>query len=161
MKKIISVVAVSMVAVMLFAGCGNSGSTETSSAAAADSASTAVESVSAASAPDADLSDIYKTIDFGDYEGIQALMKEMSNFEIDGKVVTIEGEFDSDTSSYGILESDGNGNLLGCTIVVDGLDDSNAPEDGAKIKVTGVVSEGANALSRVIRVAAENFEVIE
>ena len=107
-----------------------------------------------------DFSDINVTVEYGDYDGMYTLSKSIQNGEMLGQIVKIEGDVSHPMSKYSIVEEDENGSKIGTEFVIEGLDESEYPSDGARIVITGEVIE-KEPLYYVIRTVPEYVEVIE
>ena len=82
-------------------------------------------------------------IEYGDADGIQALAKQASGFEIaEGTVAQISGVYSEGISTPAIQEPKGDGSYVGLNMYVDG--DWDAPADRTDIDVTGTFVKGQN-----------------
>ena len=107
-----------------------------------------------------DYSNIDMTIDYGDYDEMFNLSKMIQNGEATGQVVFIEGDVSHVMSSYSIVQEDENGNRIGTEFIIEGLDESNYPQDGEHIAITGDVIE-KSPLYYVIRTTPDYVNVID
>lgn len=91
---------------------------------------------------DVDYDTVDVSIAFGDYEAMSELSKEIQNGEATGKIVEIEGIVSHPMSLYSIVQEseDGTGSI-GTQFIIEGAEDSDYPEDGDRITITGEVVE--------------------
>lgn len=148
------------------------------SSAAASAASASASSASSESSLDAaleaneraaegqlvagDLANVDITIKYGDFDGMEALAKDIQNFKADDKVVQIDGNVQhfAEGMSYNIVETSADGKeQKGTTFIIQGAAESAYPIDGAHVKITGKVVE--DGLARHILTLPEFVEVIE
>ena len=109
-----------------------------------------------------DLANVDITIEYGDFDGMVALAKDIQNFKADDKVVQIDGEVlhFAEGMSYNIVEPSADGKeRRGTSFIIQGAEESAYPADGTHIKITGKVAE--DGLSRHILTLPEFVEVIE
>ena len=110
----------------------------------------------------ADLANVDVTIEYGDYDGMQALAKDIQNSRADGTVVQIDGDVShfAQGMSFNIVEHNADrSKQIGTTFVIQGAEESAYPADGTHIKLTGkVVAEG---MTHHILTLPEFVEVIE
>ena len=179
MKKLVIALCAAVLAMGLAACGGTSGA---SSSAASDSASSASAAASSAAATESsvsaaleteleanegdltaeDLANVDITIEYGDFDGMSALAKEIQNYQDDGKVVQIDGDVlhFAEGMSYDIVEVSADGKeKKGTSFVIQGADESAYPADGTHVKITGMVVE--DGLARHIATLPEFVEVIE
>lgn len=93
------------------------------------------------------------TVEFGDFEGQQAVSKSIQNLECTGYAVEIEGISSKYGTHYSIGQKNDNGEFTGTTYEFDG----EYPADGAHVKLVGVVvTEGI-----VSSISATSVEVLD
>ncbi|MBR3115688.1 hypothetical protein IKF30_00445 [Candidatus Saccharibacteria bacterium] len=106
-----------------------------------------------------DFSNIDVTVEYGDYDGMYLLSKDIQNGEMLGKVVRIEGIVSHPMSKYSIVQEDGDGNKIGTEFEIEGIDEGEYPEDADRVLITGEIVEKA-PLYYIIRTKpayVENF----
>jgi len=160
MKKIIALAAACVMALSLAAcgGSGNSGSGSGSSGGTAEASSAGTDSQGGTTAG-VDLSNPEIVIEFGDFDGIQVLMKQMSNMEIkEGTVIKITGIYQKDTSTPSVMEANEEGNTkLGLLMYLpEGVE---LPSNGTKVEAIGIAQKGTYVME--FHVLAEGFTVLE
>ena len=107
-----------------------------------------------------DLAHIDETVEFGDYDSMESLAKEIQNGYATGKVIKIEGLVSHPMSNYSVVQKNkDNSKSIGTQFIIEGADESAYPEDGDKITITGKVVE-KSALYFVIKTLPE-FVVVE
>ncbi|MCQ2512701.1 MAG: hypothetical protein MJ092_04860 [Lachnospiraceae bacterium] len=158
MKKTSLLIVLALVAVLAFTACGKSGDGasggEKETTAAAE---TQVPGGDTAEFP-APAKDVAVTIELGDFDGMEALGKQISNFELDDKTVKVTGEVDKLGSSWCIQEPNADKTeYKGYSIRVQGWADSDYPAHGTVVEIVGVVV--ADGLSHYIAILPENFTV--
>lgn len=183
MKKLVIALCAAVLAMGL-AACGgtSSASSSTTSSAASDSVSSASAAASSSAATESsvsaaleaeleaneghltaeDLANVDITIEYGDFDGMSALAKDIQNYKDDGKVVQIDGvvlHF-AEGMSYNIVEVSADGKeKKGTSFIIQGAEESAYPSDGTHVKITGKVIE--DGLARHILTLPEFVEVIE
>ena len=87
-----------------------------------------------------DLATVDVTVEYGDYDGMEALAKDIQNGYATGKVVQIEGDVSHPMSTYSIVEQneDGTGSI-GTRFIIVG--ETGYPEDKDHVVITGKVIE--------------------
>lgn len=89
----------------------------------------------------AELSSVNTTIDFGDFDGMTTLSKDIQNGYATGKIVKIDGTVSHPMSTYSIVQSNSAGtSKIGTQFIIDG-DNATYPSDGAHVVITGKVIE--------------------
>lgn len=153
MKKLI-VVILSLILVLSLVACGGSSDPAQPDATDAPAVDAPTE---APTATGTDLSKVDYDIAFGDFDGMQAFMSKLGNFEAENAVVKVDGSMEKLGSSYSIMERDGDGAGLGVTVVVEDWADADYPADGSRVQILGVVvTDGWN---HYISVLPENLTV--
>ena len=88
-----------------------------------------------------DYSDVDVSVGFGDYEVMEAQAKAIQNGEMTGKIIQVDGIVSHPIKTYSIVERNENGNAVGTEFIIDGVDESNYPQDGEHIIITGEIVE--------------------
>ena len=100
-----------------------------------------------------------ETIELGDYEGMQTLSKAIQNGEKVGSVVKIHGFVSHPMSTYSVVQENEDGTQkIGTQFIIDGGEDSDYPEDGVEVVITGEVVE-KSPMYFVIETTTNNIEV--
>ena len=158
MKKIALILAAALLTAGLAAcGGGNSGNNSGNDTPAATSSSTAAAPEATA---DVDLSNPEIVVEFGDFDGIQALMKKMSNMEVkEGTVIKITGIYQKDTSTPAIMEANAEGTTkLGLSLYLpEGVE---TPANGTKVEAIGIATKGTYVMEFHVP-SAEGFTILE
>ena len=139
--KAAAVAAALALAACALAACGGNGSAGTNAASAADTTAQPSETKVYA-----------QSTDDGGYDFSAP----------DGKVVKIEGTATrSEMSVKGsVTESNGDGQSIGVTYVIDGIDDiEKYPIDGARIEMAGVIKADENGV-RYVSVPITNVRIV-
>ncbi len=163
--KAAAVAAALALAACALAACGGNGSAGTDAASAADTTAQPSETkVYAQSTDDGgyDFSAPDFIIEFDDYDGMKNFADAMLAGGCDGKVVKIEGTATrSEMSVKGsVTESNGDGQSIGVTYVIDGIDDiEKYPIDGARIEMAGVIKADENGV-RYVSVPITNVRIV-
>ena len=108
----------------------------------------------------ADFSDVDVSVGYGDYDTMFAQAKAIQNGEMTGKVIQIDGVVSHPMSKYSVGEEDESGKFIGTEFVIEGTDESEYPEDGMHVIVTGQVIE-KEPLYFVIKTTPEYVEILE
>ena len=158
MKKIALILAAALLTAGL-AACsgGNSGNNSGNDTPAATSSSTAA---APEANTDVDLSNPEIVVEFGDFDGIQALMKKMSNMEVkEGTVIKITGIYQKDTSTPAIMEANAEGTTkLGLSLYLpEGVE---TPANGTKVEAIGIATRGTYVMEFHVP-SAEGFTILE
>lgn len=182
MKKSAALSALACAFALCFAlaGCGSSGSSgasasdasdsaassDTASPASADAASSGAVSAGAVTA--AELASIDASIEYGDYDGMAALSKEIQNGERDGQVVEVDGVVSNFARgmTYNIMEPSADGTQkIGTVFVIDGVEgqaeEDVYPADETHIKIVGKVGIDADGIYYLIHTLPEYIEVLD
>lgn len=89
-----------------------------------------------------ELADASDVISLGDYAGMESLSSKIQNGEMTGKIVKIEGIVSHPGSVYSIVEEDAEtGNKIGTQFIIQDAEESDYPEDGERVIITGKVVE--------------------
>ena len=112
-------------------------------------------------AAEADYNNPSIVVEFGDYDGINKLGKDLQNFAVEeGTVIKVTGLISRDFKDPSINErnSDDTGSM-GITMFLDGMDEADYPEDGAKVEVVGITQKGQYFME--FHVTADHLKVLE
>jgi hypothetical protein len=102
-----------------------------------------------------------ETVEFGDYDAMQTLAKDIQNGDAIGKIVQIEGLVSHPMSKYSIVEENADGtSKIGTEFVIEGMDEADYPEDGTRIVITGAVIE-KEPLYYVIQTTADYVIILD
>lgn len=88
-----------------------------------------------------DLSEVDASIDFGDYDAMYKQAKAIQDGDLLGAVIKIDGIVSHPMSKYSIVEKDENGSAIGTEFIIEGIEESDYPQDGDRIIITGQVIE--------------------
>ena len=88
-----------------------------------------------------DLSNIDVTVGYGDYDVMFAQSKAIQNGETVGQVIRIDGIVSHPMSKYSIGQKGDNGQFIGTEFIIEGADESEYPNDGEHVVITGEVVE--------------------
>ena len=97
---------------------------------------------------------------FGDYETMEGLAKEIQNGNMTGQIIRIDGIVSHPMSKYSVVEESETGSKIGTEFVIDGVDESEYPEDGERVIITGKVVE-KEPLYFVIKALPRYVDVLE
>lgn len=163
-------------AALTFAGCSSGGTDETTAVTTErgteteDTTSETDVAESSSAATEYDLSGVNFNspdivLNYGDYDEMTQLANDIRDGNVDDKVVEIEG-YHSNTTMHSIMERNAEDTAgVGFDFVVVGFEESDYPNDGARIKIIGVVKDtGEEAFGmklRTIVVPQENYELID
>ena len=87
-----------------------------------------------------DLANVDVIIEYGDYDGMQSLAKDIQNGNMVGKVVKINGLVSHPGTSYSVVEESEDGTKkIGTQFVIDNAEGAEYPTDGAHVVLTGKV----------------------
>ena len=99
-----------------------------------------------------------ESIALGDYEGMQNLSKSIQNGEMVGKIVKINGLVSHPMSTYSVVQANADGSQkIGTQFIIDGASDTDYPQDGDEIVITGEVVENGPMVF-VIKTTKNNIE---
>ena len=88
-----------------------------------------------------DFTPIQQSIEFGDYNTMFSLAKEIQNGEAIGKIVEIEGYVSHPGAKYSIVQKNADGTKsIGTEFVIEG-DSASYPQDGEHVVLVGKVVE--------------------
>lgn len=169
MKKLALIAAAGILAASLAACGGSSSEAPAESTSVAGGSDAVVEtSVSASGSVDTaaagedlggyDFSAPTVEIMEGDYDGIQALAKQMQNFEVEeGTVIKVTGLFVKETSTPSIMEQNSEGTKIGMNIYLP--EGTELPPNDTLVEATGVAVKGQYFME--FHVPADQFVVFE
>ena len=158
MKKL-AVIFMALIMTASLAACnGNSGETSdnnTPTTAQTDNNS----SNEGSSEVKADLSNPSVVVEFGDFDAIEKLAKDMQNFAVEeNTVIKITGLYSCPGTTPSIVEDDGTGKAKkGISMYLE--DGIEKPADGTKIEAVGVAVKGEYFME--FHVSADGFKVLE
>lgn len=158
MKKL-AVIFMALIMTASLAGCnGNGGDTSndnTPTTAQTDNNS----SNEGSSQVKADLSNPSVVVEFGDFNAIEKLGKDMQNFAVEeNTVIKITGLYSCPGTTPSIVEDDGTGKTKkGISMFLE--DGIEKPADGTKIEAIGVAVKGDYFME--FHVSADGFKVVE
>ncbi|MGI6220264.1 MAG: hypothetical protein ACOYIP_00080 [Coriobacteriales bacterium] len=105
------------------------------------------------------------TVAYGDFDVMTQLSSQIQNGEMVDEVVEVDGLIShfADGMSYSIVEPSEDGSeTIGTTLVIVGLDESEYPTDGTRVKVTGKVMPSAESgMAFEIYTLPEFVEVVQ
>lgn len=103
-------------------------------------------------------STIDESISYGEYNEMEKLSKAIQNGEMVGKVVKVEGLVSHPMSTYSIVQPNEDGSKkIGTQFIISDADDSEYPEDGDTVVITGEVVENSPMVF-VIKTTKDNVE---
>ena len=171
-KKLFAIVLCAAMCAAALTGCGSAKDAvekaADTAAAAADKAGDAVEKAGDAvndAIDAAALSAVDVTVEYGDFEAMQALATDIQNGKAKGQVVQIDGTVSNFAKgmSYSIGEKDeAAGKTIGTTFKIVGVEEDDYPSDGTHVKITGKVApDPENGAAFYIYTLPDFVEVIE
>ena len=105
--------------------------------------------------------EVDQDIAFGSFDEMKDLSKSIQNGEITGQVVRIEGFVSHPMTKYSIVQENEDGSeKIGTEFVIEGVDESEYPQDGTRVIITGEVFE-KEPLYYVIKTTPEYVMVVE
>ena len=172
MKKIhLAFLTACIIALSLaLAGCGGEAPQSSSAEPESSSAAEAQSSTSEESAPAgettitaADLANVDIVIEYGDYDAMSDLSANIQNARAEGTVVQIEGTVINYGSgmSYSIVESnEDNSARIGTVVKIEGAQASDYPQDGQRVRITGIIGSDETGYTYFIKTLPEFVEVV-
>ena len=158
MKKITVIIMVIIMTVSMVACSGNGGETpdNNSSISSQSGNSSSNESSSGANI---DLSNPSVVVEFGDFDAIEKLAKDMQSFAVvENTVIKITGLYSCPGTTPSIVEENGTEKTkVGISMFLE--DGIEKPADGAKIEAVGVAVKGDYFME--FHVSADGFKVLE
>lgn len=157
MKKL-AVIFMALIMTASLAACGGNGgeTSDNNSLVSSQSGNSSNESSSGAKA---DLSNPSVVVEFGDFDAIEKLGKDMQNFAVaENTVIKITGLYSCPGTTPSIVEDDGTGKTKkGISMFLE--DGIEKPADGTKIEAVGVAVKGDYFME--FHVSADGFKVLE
>ena len=157
MKKL-AVIFMALIMTASLAACGGNGgeTSDNNSLVSSQSGNSSNESSSGAKA---DLSNPSVVVEFGDFDAIEKLGKDMQNFAVaENTVIKITGLYSCPGTTPSIVEDDGTGKTKkGISMYLE--DGIEKPADGTKIEAVGVAVKGEYFME--FHVSADGFKVLE
>ena len=157
MKKL-AVIFMALIMTASLAACGGNGgeTSDNNSLVSSQSGNSSNESSSGAKA---DLSNPFVVVEFGDFDAIEKLGKDMQNFAVEeNTVIKITGLYSCPGTTPSIVEDDGTGKTKkGISMYLE--DGIEKPADGTKIEAVGVAVKGEYFME--FHVSADGFKVLE
>lgn len=99
-------------------------------------------------------------VEYGDYDTMFTHSKAIQNGEVIGRIIKIDGVVSHPMSIFSIGEKDESGTFVGTEFVIEGIEEDDYPEDGARVILTGEIVEKA-PLYYVIKTSPEYVRVYE
>ena len=107
-----------------------------------------------------DLKSVDVEVEYGDYDKMSSLSKDIQNGYATGKVVKVDGVVSHPMSSYSVVQANADGSQkIGTQFIIESDDASVYPKDGDRIVITGKVVENS-PMYFVIKTSPE-FVVVE
>ena len=167
MKKLSSLFLFACICAFVFAlaGCGDNSSSnapaESESSAAAAATTEAPSGETSITA--ADLANVDIVIEYGDYDAMKELSANIQNARGEGSVVQVDGMVVNygQGMSYSIVEQTADGSArIGTVFQIEGASDADYPQDGQRVKITGIVGSDETGYTYFIKTLPEFVEVI-
>ena len=150
-----------MVIIMAFSivSCSGNGGETPDNSSSISSQSDSNSSNESSSEAKADLSNPSVVVEFGDFDAIEKLGKDMQSFAVEeNTVIKITGLYSCPGTTPSIVEDDGTGKTKkGISIYLE--DGIKKPADGTKIEAVGVAVKGDYFME--FHVTADGFKVLE
>lgn len=109
----------------------------------------------------ADLSNVDIEIEYGDFDAMQDLSKEIQNGRANGKIVKIDGLVMHPGTSYSVVQENEKGSMkIGTVFSINDAVEAEYPDDGDHIIITGKIVE-EKPLVYTIQTLKEFVEVVE
>lgn len=106
-----------------------------------------------------DFSNVDVSVGFGDYDVMYAQAQAIQNGEMVGKIIRIDGIVSHPMSKYSIVEENENGSKIGTEFIIEGIDESEYPQDGDHVVITGEIIE-KEPLYYVIKTSPRYVEMV-
>ena len=166
MKKLAYTLLFTCVFALSFAlvGCGgdaapaSSGSAEPASSAAP--ANQGGETTGETTITAADLANVDIVIEYGDYDAMSDLSANIQNARSEGSVVQVDGLVVNYGMSYSIVEPSDDGKRIGTVFKIEGIAEDAYPQDGQRVKITGIVGSDETGYTYFIKTLPEFVEVV-
>ena len=111
----------------------------------------------------ADLANVDVVIEYGDYDSMADLSANVQSARAEGTVVQVDGmvvNYGSGTS-YSIVEPASDGTKrIGTVFKIEGAQNSDYPQDGQRVKITGIIGSDETGYTYFIKTLPEFVEVI-
>ena len=158
MKKL-AVIFMALIMTASLAACGGNGGETSDNNSLVSSQSGNSSSNESSSGAKADLSNPSVVVEFGDFDAIEKLGKDMQNFAVEeNTVIKITGLYSCPGTTPSIVEDDGTGKTKkGISMFLE--DGIEKPADGTKIEAVGVAIKGEYFME--FHVSADGFKVLE
>ncbi len=139
---IIAAVCVVVVAIIVTVVVVNNSSKNGSGSESSETSSAVVTASELSGAVDA-------SVMYGDFDGMQALSKDIQNGRMTGKIVSIDGLVNHPGSAYSVVEPSSDGTTkIGTVFIIDGS--AEYPADGVRISI----------VAKVVEVSPMNFQLV-
>ena len=147
---------------LALAGCGDSGNApEPSNDQASTTESTPAEPTGETTITAADLASVDITIEYGDFDAMSELAANIQSGRNDDSVVQIDGNIVNYGTSCSIVEPSADGSKrIGTVFVIEGASENAYPQDGAHVKLTGIVGADDTGYTHFIKTLPEFVEAI-
>jgi len=151
---------------LALAGCGGEPAPASSSSVEPASNAAPVEEVAEpageTSITPADLANVDIAIEYGDYDAMSELSANIQNARSEGSVVQVDGLVVSYGTSYSIVEPNAdNSKRIGTVFKIEGASDDAYPQDGQRVKITGIVGSDETGYTYFIKTLPEFVETVE
>ena len=166
MKKLAYTLLFACVFTLSFAlvGCGGESAPASSSnaepASSAAPADQGAEATGETTITAADLANVDIVIEYGDYDAMSDLPANIQNARSEGSVVQVDGVVVNYGMSYSIVEPSDDGKRIGTVFKIEGAADSAYPQDGQRVKITGIVGSDETGYTYFIKTLPEFVEVV-
>ena len=148
------IVVVGIIVGLVLANKNKGGGTDgTDTASGAETTSTKEDT------PETDFSDVDVSVGFGDYDVMYAQAQAIQNGEMLGTIIQVDGIVSHPMSKYSIVEEDENGSKIGTEFIIEGVNESEYPQDGDHVIITGEVVE-KEPLYYVIKTSPQYVEIV-
>ena len=158
MRKL-AVIFMALIMTASLAACDGNGGDTSDNNTPTTSQSDSNGSNESSSGAKADLSNPSGVVEFGDFDAIEKLGKDMQNFAVEeNTVIKITGLYSCPGTTPSIVEDDGTGKTKkGISMYLE--DGIEKPADGTKIEAVGVAVKGEYFME--FHVSADGFKVLE
>jgi hypothetical protein len=175
MKKLASLFLIACLCAFSFAlaGCGDDSSNEPATSESSSAAATAATETDADVAADAaggeasitaaDLANVDIVIEYGDYDAMKELSANIQNARGEGFVVQVDGLVVNygQGMSYSIVEPNDDGSArIGSVFKIEGASEADYPQDGQRVKITGIVGSDETGYTYFIKTLPEFVEAV-
>ena len=167
MKKLAYTLLFTCVFALSFALVGCGGDAAPASSSSAEPASSAApadqgaETTGETTITPADLANVDIVIEYGDYDSMADLSANIQNARAEGSVVQVDGMVVNYGSSYSIVEPNAdNSKRIGTVCKIEGAPDDAYPQDGQRVKITGIVGSDETGYTYFIKTLPEFVETV-